>query len=153
MKTLLVLAETSGFCRAIRSAINPEQYRVLHRANLNEAEPLLVHGLIGACVADVELTSIQGLWFFEKLRQKAPKCPVIIYTGAKQWEWEEEAYLHGANSCVGPSRSARACSPPCWSASGRHRPHHRPPPAAQPYPSGIAKPAEAGTGPGTTQTP
>src|SRR6185312_8978106 len=32
----------------------------------------------------------------EKLRRRALKCPFIIYTGAKQWEWEEEAYLQGA---------------------------------------------------------
>ena len=152
MKTLLVLAEHPDFAEAVRSAINPEQYRVLHRANLNEAEPLLVHGLIGACVADVELTSIQGLWFFEKLRQKAPKCPVIIYTGAKQWEWEEEAYLHGATHVLTKPvrpRLLTALLERLWPA-----PTSPPslPPAAQPYPSEIAKPAEAGTGPGTTQT-
>src|SRR5690606_25534077 len=31
-----------------------------------------------------------------KLRRRAPRCPIIVYTGAKQWEWEEEAYFHGA---------------------------------------------------------
>jgi signal transduction histidine kinase len=36
------------------------------------------------------------VWILEKLRRRATKCPVIIYTGAKQWEWEEEAYLQGA---------------------------------------------------------
>ena len=57
---------------------------------------MLAHGLAEACIVDVELTGVQGIWFLEKLRRKAPKCPVIIYTGAKQSEWEEEAYLQGA---------------------------------------------------------
>jgi hypothetical protein len=39
---------------------------------------------------------VQEVWILEKLRRRAPRCPILIYTGAKQWEWEEEAYLHGA---------------------------------------------------------
>lgn len=94
MKTLLVLAQHPELAEAIRSAVNPEQYRIMHRANAEEAEPLL--GLADACILDVELTSVQGIWFLEKLRRRGPKCPIIIYTGASQWEWEEEAYLQGA---------------------------------------------------------
>jgi signal transduction histidine kinase/DNA-binding NarL/FixJ family response regulator len=96
MRTLLVLAGHPDFAEAVRAGVNPEQYRVIDRANLDEAEPLLTHGLAEACIVDVELTGVQGVWFLEKLRRKAPKCPVIIYTGAKQPEWEEEAYLQGA---------------------------------------------------------
>jgi signal transduction histidine kinase/CheY-like chemotaxis protein len=95
MRTLLVLAEHPDFAESVRSAVNAEQYRVVHRANLEEAEPLLVHGLAEACILDVELANVQGIWLFEKLRRRAPKCPTIIYTGG-QWEWEEEAYLQGA---------------------------------------------------------
>jgi signal transduction histidine kinase len=95
MKTLLVLAEHPDFAEAIRAGINPDQYRVIARTSLDEAEPLLAHGLAEACIVDVELTSVQGIWFLEKLRRKAPRCPVILYTGAKQPEWEEEAYLQG----------------------------------------------------------
>lgn len=95
MKTLLVLAEHPDFAEAIRAGINPEHYRVIARASLDEAEPLLEHGLAEACIIDLELTSVQGIWFVEKLRRKAPRCPVILYAGAKQSEWEEEAYLQG----------------------------------------------------------
>jgi len=45
---------------------------------------------------DVELTGVQEIWVLEKLRRRASNCPIIIYTGARQWEWEEEAYLQGA---------------------------------------------------------
>ena len=48
MKTLLVLAEHPGFAEAIRAGINPEDYRVIARTNLEEAEPLLEHGLAEA---------------------------------------------------------------------------------------------------------
>ena len=45
MKTLLVLAEHPDFAEAIRAGINPEDYRVIARTRLDEAEPLLEHGL------------------------------------------------------------------------------------------------------------
>ncbi len=96
MKTLLVLAQHPDLAEAVRAGVNPEQYRVLHRVTVEEAEPLLAHGLVDVALVDVELTSVQGIWFLEKLRRRAPKCPIIIYTGARQWEWEEEAYLQGA---------------------------------------------------------
>ena len=96
MKTLLVLAEHPDFAEAIRAGLNPEQYRVIARVTLEEAEPLLEHGLAEACVMDVELTSVRDVWLLEKLRRKAPRCPLIVYAGAKQLEWEDEAYLQGA---------------------------------------------------------
>ncbi len=96
MKTLLVLAQHPDLAETIRAGLNAEQYRVLHRAGVEEAEPLLAQGLADACIVDVELTSVQGVWFLERLRRRAPKCPVIVYTGVKQCEWEEEAYLQRA---------------------------------------------------------
>ena len=95
MRTLLVLAEHPDFAEAVRGAVSAEQYRVVHRTNLEEAEPLLVHGLAEVCILDVELANVQGIWSFEKLRRRAPKCPIIIYSSGS-WEWEEEAYLQGA---------------------------------------------------------
>ena len=70
MKTLLVVAQHPDFAEAVRAAVNPEHYRILHRANPDEAEPLLAHGLIQACIVDVELNDVQGLWFFEKLHHR-----------------------------------------------------------------------------------
>ena len=107
MKTLLVLAEHPDLAEAVRAAVNAEHYRVLHRFNIEEAEPLLAHGLAQACVVDVELSSVQGVWFLERLRRRAPKCPVIVFTGARQWEWEEEAYLQGAAHVLAKPLRAR----------------------------------------------
>ncbi|HWD94634.1 MAG TPA: ATP-binding protein [Verrucomicrobiae bacterium] len=96
MKTLLVLAPHPELAESLRTGLSPEQYRIVHRTTVEEAEPLLAHGLANACIVDVELSSVQGVWVLEKLRRRAPRCPLIIYTGAKQSEWEEEAYLQGA---------------------------------------------------------
>ncbi len=67
---------------------------------MDEAEPLLAHGLVELCVLDVELSGVQGLWAVEKVRRRAPKCPVLVLAGARQSEWEEEAYLQGVAQVV-----------------------------------------------------
>jgi signal transduction histidine kinase/DNA-binding NarL/FixJ family response regulator len=96
MKTLLVIGQHPDFADTIRSGISAENYRVIHRTTLEECEPLLAHGLVQLCIADIELTSVQAIWFLEKFRRHSPKCPIILYTAVKQAEWEEEAYLQGA---------------------------------------------------------
>jgi len=96
MKTLLVLAQHPEMPETLRAGLSPEQYRIVHRATVEEAEPLLAHGIAHVCIVDVELTGVQEIWILEKLRRRSPKCPIIIYTGTRQWEWEEEAYLQGA---------------------------------------------------------
>src|SRR5436190_8637367 len=100
MKTLLVLATSPELPEEVRKDLNPERYRVLHRATLDEAEPFLAQGLADGCIVDMELTDVQGVWLLEKIRRRAPKCPTIIYTGAKQSQWEEEAYLQGASQVL-----------------------------------------------------
>jgi nitrogen-specific signal transduction histidine kinase/ActR/RegA family two-component response regulator len=107
MKTLLVLAPHPDFADSVSAALNPEQYRVIHRSNVEEAEPFLAHGLADLLILDVELTSVQGTWLLEKLRRRSPKSPIIIYTGARQWEWEEEAYAQGASHVLSKPVRAR----------------------------------------------
>src|SRR5581483_11806523 len=95
MKTVLVLAQHPEMAETIRAGLNSEAYRVIHRLNLEDAEPLLHYGFLTACVVDVEFTNVQGMWMIEKLRKLVPNCPVVVYTASKGWEWEEEAYLKG----------------------------------------------------------
>jgi len=99
MKTVLVVAGHPELADSVRAALDPEQYRVMYRVmyrlGFEEAEPLLVHGLADLCILDADLTNVLGVWSIDKLRRRAPKCPLIVYTQNKHWEWEEEAYLQG----------------------------------------------------------
>jgi len=95
MKTLLVLASHPDLAEAVRAALPSDHYRVMHRLNLEDAEPILGAGLLDACLLDIESTQTQAIWMIEKLRRRAPQCPVLIYSDASPWEWEEEAYLQG----------------------------------------------------------
>src|ERR1035438_6999446 len=95
MKTILVLSAHPDFAETIRAGLNSEQYRLVHRLGVEEAEPLLTHGLAGACILDIDLMGVEGVWVIERLRRRAAKLPVIAYTAYSQSEWEEEAFLHG----------------------------------------------------------
>jgi len=95
MKTILVLTPNPEFAETLRCGLNPEQFRVVHRVSLEEAEPLLVQGLTQACVLDLDLSGVQGIWVVEKLRRRNPRCPILVCSALKQAEWEEEAYLKG----------------------------------------------------------
>lgn len=95
MKTILVLTPHPDFAETLRTGLNPEQFRVVHRVTLDEAEPLLAHGLVQLCILDLEMTGVQGVWVLEKIRRQDPKCPIVIFSEVKQPEWEEEAYLQG----------------------------------------------------------
>ncbi len=99
MKTLLVLAPHPETAEAVRSALNPEEYRVLHRLSLEEADPLVGARMFDACLLDVELVQVQAIWMIEKLRRALPDCPLLVFVGAKPWEWEEDAYVQGV-ACV-----------------------------------------------------
>jgi DNA-binding NarL/FixJ family response regulator len=106
MKTVLVLAQHPEFTEAIRAAIDLQKYRLIDRMDVEQAEPLLRPGLLDVCIIDVESVNVQGLWNVEKLRRRIPDCPLLVYTGSKLWEWEEEAYLQGvAHVLVKPVRA------------------------------------------------
>src|SRR5829696_3744249 len=100
MKTVLVLAQHPELAQVIPQALNAEEYRVLHRTTFDDAEPLLAGGVVDACIIDVEVGSIQGIWGIEKLRRRMPTTPLIVYVGAKPWDWEEEAYIQGVSFVV-----------------------------------------------------
>jgi nitrogen-specific signal transduction histidine kinase len=95
MKTILVLSPHPDFAEVIRAGLNPEEYRIVHRIGVEEAEPLLVHRLASACILDVDLLGVQGVWAVERLRRRDSQCPIIAYTTDSQSEWEEEVFLHG----------------------------------------------------------
>ena len=87
MKTLLVIATHPELSDAIRAALSAEQYRVIHRRDVTEAEPLLGQGLLDVCVVGAEENDVQSLWAVEKIRKRLPHCPLLVYTGVTPWEW------------------------------------------------------------------
>jgi nitrogen-specific signal transduction histidine kinase/CheY-like chemotaxis protein len=100
MKTILVLSPHPDFAEAVRANLNSEQYRVIHRVGVEEAEPLLTHGLAGACILDVDLMGVEAVWAIERLRRRDAKSPIIAYSTENHSDWEEEAFLHGVTQIL-----------------------------------------------------
>jgi GAF domain-containing protein/CheY-like chemotaxis protein len=96
MKTLLVLAKQPELAAAMSAALDQDQYRVLLREQVRDAESLLCQGFIDACVIEADLTNIQPIRTLEQLHRLVPRCPILVYASGRQWEWEEDAYLLGA---------------------------------------------------------
>jgi signal transduction histidine kinase/CheY-like chemotaxis protein len=95
MKSILVLSNHPDFAETIRAGLNPAQYRVVHRLTVDEAEPLLAHGLVAASVLDADLLDVEIVWAVDRLRSYDSKSSVIVYTSASESAWEEETFLHG----------------------------------------------------------
>ena len=95
MKTILVLASHPELGEALRTALDAQNYRIVHRLNSDEAEPLLDHALVHVVVVESDVAETQGMWLFEKIRRRLPAVPIIVYCEEGKWPLEEEAYLAG----------------------------------------------------------
>ncbi len=100
MKTILVLSTHPDFPEAIRAALNPDEYRIVHRLNVDEAEPLVVHGLASAIILDAELMGVASVLNIERLRRHNKKSPIIAFTETSSADWEEEAILQGVTQIL-----------------------------------------------------
>jgi nitrogen-specific signal transduction histidine kinase len=95
MKTILVLSSHPDFAENIRAGLSAEQYRTIHRLNVEEAEPLLAHDLAQICILDNGLTGVEAVWNLDRLRRFNRRIPVIVFADATPADWEEEAFLRG----------------------------------------------------------
>jgi len=107
MKTILVLSPHPDFAESIRAALNADQYRIVHRMNVEEGEPLLVHGLVSTCILDADLMGVESVWVIERLRRRDAKTPIIAFTSNTQSDWEEEAFLRGVTHILTKPMRAR----------------------------------------------
>src|SRR5262245_9874691 len=97
MKTILVIAPQPGLADAVRAVLDPQLFRVLHQKQVWEAELFLTSAGIDLTILEADLTNIQPIRTIELLRRRMPDCPIIVFAGERQTEWEEEAYLRGVS--------------------------------------------------------
>lgn len=100
MKTILVLAQNPELPNAVRSALESNPYRIIHRPDIEEAEPLLKHGALDACLLDADQPQVQAMWIIEKVRELAPELPVLVFSTVRSPDWEEAAYLRGVTQVM-----------------------------------------------------
>src|ERR1700712_1044814 len=95
MRTLLVVTRLPSMATAIEAVLDAAEFQLIVKEDVADAEFLLVRGAVDAAILDLELTDTRAIRSISELKGFAPHCPILIYTGTKQWEWEEDAYLHG----------------------------------------------------------
>src|SRR3954471_9608415 len=95
IKTILVLAQHPELAESIRAALGPDRYRIVHRVDFADAEPLLEHGLIHVCAVDAPVAETHGMWVFERIRRRMPTAPILVFSDEPKWILEEEAYTAG----------------------------------------------------------
>ncbi len=95
MRTLLVLSNQEHFGAALHSVLEPSRFQIIQKESVAESEYLLSRGAIDATILDADVAGARTVRSIEELKTAAPGCPVMLYTGDKQWQWEEEAYLMG----------------------------------------------------------
>lgn len=95
MKTILVLAQNPELPGTIRTALELQSHRIIHRPDVEEAEPLLKQGSLDACLVDADQPQVQALWIVERCRELCPSLPVLVFSVVRSPEWEEQMYLRG----------------------------------------------------------
>ena len=95
MRTLLVITKQPSLAAAVASVLDPQKFQIIVKEAVGEAEILLSRGAIDATILDVELTDPRAVRLIEEMKAFAPGCPIFVYAGDKEWEWEEDAYLLG----------------------------------------------------------
>jgi signal transduction histidine kinase/CheY-like chemotaxis protein len=97
VKSLLVISPLPDTADAIRAALDPELYRIIHRTSQEEAEPILTGLLVHAAMLDLGTDIIQGMWTVERLRRRLARVPILICVDGRQSEWEEESFARGVS--------------------------------------------------------
>lgn len=100
MKTILVLSPHPVFAEAVQAGVDVSLARVIHRVTAAECEPLLVHGLVSACILDADFLGVESIWVIETLRRFNAKIPLIAFSEQNSPEWEEEAFLRGVTQVL-----------------------------------------------------
>lgn len=95
MRTLLVITRQTSLAQAVQTVLDPIKFQLITKEAIAEAEFLLSRGAIDAAILDAELTDARAIRLIEEVKSFAPGCPILMYAGEKQWEWEEDAYLLG----------------------------------------------------------
>ncbi len=108
MKTILVISPHPESAEVIRAGLDPDLYRIIHRANQEESDPILTQLLVQAVILDLDTDVIQGMWAVDRIHRRLPRVPLMIYADGRQSDWEEEAFSRGVSHVLSKPVRPRA---------------------------------------------
>lgn len=127
MKTILVLAQNPELPGTIRTALELQSHRIIHRPDVEEAEPLLKQGALDACLVDADQPQVQALWMVERLRELCRSLPILVFSVVRSPEWEEQMYLRGVDQVLSKPVRPRLLQSLIERLPGRQLPQPRQP--------------------------
>ena len=69
MKTVLVLSSNPAFPGAITAGLSTSAFKIIHRIEAREAEPLIRANIVDLCIVDFESDQIDSSWKIVQLRR------------------------------------------------------------------------------------
>lgn len=97
MRTILIITRQAHFSEAIEATLEPGRFRLIQKEDAAAALPLLTRGAMDVIVMDIETGGTLATRAIGEVCAAAPGCPLIVYSGERSPEWEEEIYLLGVS--------------------------------------------------------
>ncbi|HYF51142.1 MAG TPA: sigma-54 dependent transcriptional regulator [Planctomycetota bacterium] len=94
-ETVLVVDDDAATRDSLETALDKNGYKVLTAANAREALNILDRTNIDVVVTDLRMPDLDGLQFFQFVRQRAPNVPVIMISGQASVEAAVSAMRDG----------------------------------------------------------
>jgi signal transduction histidine kinase len=107
VRNLLLIASQPAFAAQFRAAAEGLADRLIHRATVAEAEPLLHPALVDAVVLHADGAGVETIWAIDHIRRRSAALPILVFTEATNWDWAEEAYLRGVQHVLPAPPRAR----------------------------------------------
>jgi signal transduction histidine kinase/DNA-binding NarL/FixJ family response regulator len=95
MNTLLVISDQNSFADSLRPVLDADRFTIIARSEVLPGDSFLSRSQADVCILDGDLTSVKPIRMIESVLRLLPLCPIIVFSSARQWEWEEDAYLLG----------------------------------------------------------
>jgi two-component system, NtrC family, response regulator HydG len=94
-ETVLVVDDDANTRESLELALDKNGYKVLIAADAREALALLDRSPVDVIVTDLRMPDLDGLQFFQFVRQRAPSVPVIMISGQASVEAAVSAMRDG----------------------------------------------------------
>lgn len=96
MKTVCAISNHPELSGMLKSVLPAGEFRVIAQEEWSDDLARVTGAILDVIALEVDLTGVDSIRLLDKIRNRLPNCPVYIFAGQRQPDWEEEAYLHGA---------------------------------------------------------
>lgn len=101
MNHLIIISPNPQLAEAVNALLAPGKFSCLQRGSVEQARPMLENPLFRVCLLESDLRDVRPIREIETIRQVNPEIALFVVSSDTRREWEEEAYLKGADFIMG----------------------------------------------------